>query len=313
MRTSVRLLTVVVAVLALAPAALAGTVSGLAVTGGAVHNVTETSITVTGNADFTGDVIAQWQAFSDPLADGLLLDDAQPPFVDLTAGFIEETPTGLNFTWQVADIPDVPGYTPAITFYYWEFEISGIRFSVRANIDALGNGIGRLNTEPCMTTGNIIQCTNDPNAVVTVTKNAVANTVTANVRRVDLDNPATGLSVAVAGARLSEVVLFQGIGAFFGVGLIPAATGDLADMDRPYVFGAHAEVALAPSGLTDADLLDPLNGFFPGTSSVPDGVGNFSATIALGGFPPGDYEAVAMACTGGTCGAIARTPVQLVV
>lgn len=309
MKRTVRLLAAAAALLTLAPAAFAGTVSGLAVTGGATHNPgVETSIEVTGTADFAGDVPGEAQVFTDGTLDGILLGEATPPFTDLVTGYIEETPTAINFSWQVVDWPDIPGFVPAVTYFFWEFQIGTTRYAVSANVDVVGAGQGGLESEPCTQTGNILTCTPVEGAVVTVTHSGATNRITASVRRSDL-GPA-----AVDGARLSEVVLFRGIASFIGLLLVPAATGDEADMARPYVLGPHVEVGLAPAGLSDDDLRDPLNGFFPGSTDVPGAGGSFAVDVPIEGLPPGDYEAVAQACLGGLCtGPIVRASVQLVV
>lgn len=313
MRRTIRAVALASALFLLAPQAHAGTVSGLSVVGGAVHDISaESQITLQGTADFTGDVAARVQVFTDPAGDWPLAREGSPPFSDLVAGFIEETTSLLRFTWRVADWPDVPGHVSFLPGFYWEFTIGGVAFSARILFDVRGNPSGSLESN-CMGEP-IIECDVVPGSVVTGSVNAAANEVTMTVRKTDLRHPTTGAALAVAGATLAEATLFQGIAGFVTLAvLIPGATADPADMDRPYVLGRHVETALVPAGLTDTDVRDPQNGFLPGsTQGFNSLTGNFSTTVSIASFPPGDYEAVAQACTGGVCGALARTPVTLV-
>jgi hypothetical protein len=201
-----------------------------------------------GNANAAG-TLAPVQVFSDPALDQPTFLEATPPYQDLIAGYISETADNLIFTWEVADIPDpLTNGVPELAVYYWEFTLDApgdnvdpIPFSLRASTHR-GTATGELESAPCTTENNLITCAAVGGARVTVTVDAAKNQITASVRRRDLrTNGAAsgGTSVAVDGATLEEVDLFQGIAAFTSaVAAVPGATGDPADLDDVYVLGS---------------------------------------------------------------------------
>lgn len=199
-----------------------------------------------GNVHAAGD-LAPLQVFTDPQLDQPVLLEATPPYQDLVAGYISETATDITFTWEVVDIPDpLEDGVPNISTYYWEFTldvpddgIDPVPFSVRATPDRAG-GTGSLESTPCTTENNLLECT-PVNARVTVAIDAAANTVSATLRRKDLRSngaQAGGTIIAVDGAELDEIDLFQGIAAFTSlVAVVPGSTADPADLDDIYILG----------------------------------------------------------------------------
>lgn len=184
---------------------------------------------------------AEHQVFTDGLNDGgPLAPDYTPPWQDLVAGYIEDTPDTIQFTWEVADFSIAP---PEGVILYWEFalaptideivpctEDASRCYSVRAFPADVPEPGGQLRAN-CTTTGSLVQCETIEDAVVEVTVDG--NQVTATVQRSDLGDPADG-------AILYEAELFQGIGAFTGYVLVSGAMGDLADLDEGfYVVGDH--------------------------------------------------------------------------
>ncbi|MFA5889436.1 MAG: hypothetical protein WDA27_00545 [Actinomycetota bacterium] len=189
--------------------------------------------------------LAPVQVFEDDTLDSVLLAEATPEAQDLIAGYIGETDDALTFTWQVVDIPDGTGGVPEIIHYYWEFTLDvpdddkdpqAFSLRARAYTPEVGRGGGNLQGN-CTTTGEtLVQCEDIPGAEVTVSVDDIENTITASVRRQDLK--AGDVTVAVDGAVLDEVDLFQGIATYVGAGLISGNAADLADMDSPYVLGS---------------------------------------------------------------------------
>jgi hypothetical protein len=203
--------------------------------------------------------LAPVAVFADGSADNFTGEDITPvgSMNDLTAGFIGETDDGLQFTWQVADYPDVPSANgvPLIATYYWDFSlrdpnVSGAAFDFQLNVSAPivpGQHIPHTFDSAslggnCTTTGNLITCTPIPGSVVTATFDTAANTITANVRRVDLKAP-NGSDLAVDGATLDQAALFAGIAACptLAGALVSIATCDTAVMDDTYVLGSPRE------------------------------------------------------------------------
>lgn len=264
-----------------------------------------TILRVTGTADYTGDPslgnAAQAQVFTDLPQDGVFLAEATPPYQDLVAGYIAEKPSAIELTWQVVDLPDPPLFVPLVLQLYWDMTIGGIPFQATATLDARGRPTGSLASN-CTQAGNLIQCENIPSAQVTVTVDPIANTVTASLRRSDLVDPATNRRLAVDGAKLQEAVLFQGIAAYTGFGLISGLTGDQADMTRPYIFGRHVEATLVPDGTSDEDAEFQ----FPDVSGAA--LSSFAVDLPTAGLPTDAvYEAVVRSCVGGHCGPISRS------
>ena len=205
--------------------------------------------------------MAPVQVLSDPPIDNPVLAEATPPFGDLRAGYIGETDTTIDFTWEVEDIPDplTTGFSGAAT-YYWEFtlddpgdnppvpfslRVGGGQFIARASVQVLDQGRtvtvgGGSLAGNCVTENNITSCTTVEGSSVSVKVDPVNDRVTASVRRKDMRG-ADGNSIAVDGATLDEVVLFRGIGALPCVALCVSTFMDEGDMDAPYVLGSPRE------------------------------------------------------------------------
>lgn len=174
------------------------------------------------------------RVFEDPQNDGdPLQPDFTPPFQDLVAGYISETTEAIEFSWQVVDI-DAMG-TNSMAIFHWEFALgssigtvapctaAGNRcFSVRAAFDLEGAGSGAL--ESNCAGMPVVEC-ELLDAVVTVSIDPEANTVTASVLRSDLGDPQDG-------EVLVEVDLFNGIAAFTRLGL-PAEGATTGSLHRP--------------------------------------------------------------------------------
>lgn len=192
--------------------------------------------------------LAPLQVFTDATVDGgPLYPDYELEAMDLVAGFIAETDTSIDFTWQVVDIPDGTGGIPEVVHFYWEFTLDNpndgkdpVPFSLRARAetpvltDAGQRNVGTLQSN-CTTSNNVVSCTTIPGSVVTVTVDDAADTITASVRRQDLKAGDTEL--AVDGALLNEADLFEGIASFVAAGVFVSSTGDYADLDDTYVLG----------------------------------------------------------------------------
>lgn len=309
MRSIVRALALC-GVMALTPQAVASgpEVSSLVLPGGTSYAAGD-PVPVNGTADFfgaPGNTAPRTQVWTDAAAtsgsDDPLMGEATPPYQDLVAGFIEETPTELKFTWQVADLPDPPLYVPAVSHYYWDFNVGGVTFKVEVDVNARGQGIGVLEWM-CTRNQNLVECQPVPNAMVTVAVDGVANEITASVRRRDLRDPNSGLQVAIEGATLADATDgFLGIAAITDVVvLFSSVTADTAAMVRPYILGRHVEASLIQ--VFGPVPVDPVaqGAFDPPQAWAPAGGGSW--TLQLPTFAPGDYVVAARACVGGSCGA----------
>ena len=224
MRSLIRTFAVVAALFALAPAALAA-------------------------------APPEHQVFTDGTNDGSpLAPDFTPAFYDLTAGFISETDDAIAFTWEVVDLPDDPLYMPFAT-YFWEFQIAptldeappacgsgGECFSLRAFVGNDGTPGGVVESNCTNETGAVVDCEVLENVSVSVTVDGAANQITASIPRADLrDYANTGQDViAVDGAVLFEVDLFNGIAAHATAGVSCTCIADTADLDAGiYVLGTN--------------------------------------------------------------------------
>jgi hypothetical protein len=193
--------------------------------------------------------------FTDGQLDGVILADLTPTYQDLVAGYISETATSIDITWEVVDLPDETAI-PELARYFFEFSILdeadleqwtpgtcdvAVCFSLRASFDRGGRGVGALEANCTRDETNTVTCQPIGWARVTVTADLVANQITASVRKQDLKKSALGQSVAVDGKFLIEEALFQGIAAYTGSSLITSgSTGDQADLDEGfYVLGTN--------------------------------------------------------------------------
>jgi hypothetical protein len=206
--------------------------------------------------------LAPIQVFTDGLKDTAVAAQATPPGQDLVAGFIGESDTTIDFTWQVADLPDpvndaVPQKgVPDAFAYYWNFQIGApgaetpTLFELTATPSMYEYSVnqpdvkqGRTHTQAvlaanCTTTGgSLITCTRVPGSLVTLSIDGVANTITAHVRRSDMRD-ASGNALAVDGSELVDTTIFNNIA---GCTTTPVVTSgnmcDDATMDETYVLG----------------------------------------------------------------------------
>lgn len=187
---------------------------------------------------------------SDPTLDNLTTEDDTPfgAASDLVAGYIAESDAAIDFTWQVANLEPLLEPAPMNTLHYWEFELTApggatALFSVRARMfpapvsTANPTGtpnpnwpVGQLQSN-CVTANNLVTCSPVPGAVVTITIDSENDSITASVRREDLKS-ATGDALAVDGATLAEVDLFNGISTCLSfVAVTSAAACDAGDLD----------------------------------------------------------------------------------
>lgn len=167
--------------------------------------------------------IEDHRVFTDNVNDGdPLAPDATPMFQDLIAGYITETDTTMEFTWQVVDIDDI--ITNRFALFHWEFafgesastvvpcDAEGNRcFTVRAGFGEDGTGLGAL--ESNCAGSPVVEC-ELLDAEVTVTIDADSNAVTASVLRADIGEPADGEIMMEP-----TTPLFRGIAAFTRLGL----------------------------------------------------------------------------------------------
>lgn len=308
MRSSLRIATAAFAALMLAAPAVAAatpTVSQVAVVGGTTHPLSAGSITVTGAADFAGlpgDAAPPMWVFTDPIGDGVVLEEFTPEWQDLVAGYISESPNEIHFTWEVVDWPADPLYVPEIVHFYWEFSLDGARFSLNASFTARGRGQGSLRHK-CTTENNVTSCESVPGALVTVGADGETNRITASVRRRDLRNDQNQI-IAVQGAELMEDVSFQGIASYTGAGIIFGAMGDQADQERPYYLGNHVEAHLLPAAVS----LN-LDEWPPDVAGVAAPDGSFSLEVPLEFH--GEFKLHVRACNGQNCGAPVSIPVTI--
>lgn len=198
---------------------------------------------------------------SDAALDNFTQEDDTPlgAASDLVAGYIGETDTSIDFTWQVFNLEPLLEAAPMNTLHYFEFELENpdgatAKFSVRArmfpvpvsraNPTATPNPAwpaGELQSN-CVTTENLVTCSPVPGAVVTVTVDSENDQITASVRREDLKS-ATGEALAVDGASLYESDLFNGISSCVAfVAVTSAAACDAGDLDLGvYTLGSPRE------------------------------------------------------------------------
>lgn len=215
-----------------------------------------------------GATLAPVNVLSDPSGDHPLGDDATPlgSASDIVGGAIGETDDAIQLVWQVADLRDeLAPPVPMITILYFEFQLSnpingatGL-FSVRARLypDEPRPSTGDPTNVPspqvpptwpwgglysnCQTTGNVVSCTYNQQAPVTVTADVAANTITASVPRAFLKSN-NGQELAVDGATLQDQQLFRGVANCVStVAVIAADLCDLAVMDDSYTLGSARE------------------------------------------------------------------------
>lgn len=194
--------------------------------------------------------LAPLQVFTDAVADGVLLADATPESADLVAGYISEAnienpaTATISFTWEVVDILDGTQGIPELQVFYWDMSIdpdatvAGDERSFQVVARLGRSNIGELNGNCTTNQANLTSCVALP-GVVTVSVDAAADTVTATVARKSLKYAGQS-SVAVNGAKLSEVKLFQGIASYISPHRVitSSAGGDQADLDEDYILGA---------------------------------------------------------------------------
>jgi hypothetical protein len=198
---------------------------------------------------------------TDPNLDNLTEENDTPlgAASDLVAGYIGETDTSIDLTWQVANLEPLLEGAPINTLHYWEFGLTNpdgksALFSVRARMFptpvSTANPTGTPNpTWPtgqlqsnCVTANNVVTCSSVPGAVVTITIDSENDQITASVRREDL-KATTGEALAVDGATLTEAVLFNGISTCVSfVAATSAAACDGGDLDLgAYTLGSPRE------------------------------------------------------------------------
>ena len=207
---------------------------------------------VTTAAPAAGD-LAPMQIVTDPVNDHPVWGDPTPEPFDLVAVHIAETEKTVDVIWEYKDVPGANGQgIPEGLLSYFEFNLDGAIFSLRARpvyparlgvhahcdvpgvpvfgtCTGVGPGGGSLQGN-CTRVENIISCKPVPGAVVDVSVDDAANTITAKMRRLDLRD-ADDNFLAVDGALLAEEVVFIGIATCQGAVLVSAANCDEGDMD----------------------------------------------------------------------------------
>lgn len=314
MRTVVAVIAGALIALTALPASAATSISQFVVPASVSLSSVQT-LDVSGVASF--DPPSRAQLFTDPTLDDELLLELTPPAQDLVAGFFAVDRDGrtLDFTWQVADLPDVPGGVPEVVRYLWDFSLQApgsdeeTLFELQAKFTNVGDRTGpqiavpagKLSGNCTVNKANVITCMKIGEPSVTI--DGVANEITAHVP-FDLLKNTDGNSLAVDGARMRQVTIFRGITAILQAVVSSGAMGDVAAAPD-VTLGNHIEL-----GLNLADTPDDLLDLSTHVLAAPDG--SFAASLPLDGVLPGDYKVAARACVDAACAAAQAASVAIV-
>ena len=278
----------------------AGPADGTEVTGLSAERDGDT-LRVSGSAVFGG--VSPVTVGTDPAGDTAYPYPAELGY-DLTRAAIGQPDAGtgdLEFVLDLADLPPTGGL-PEAARYFWDFGVNrGGEPKLFAIEGKLTDIVRRQRTDQpvfvlqanCVTDeNNIITC--EDVASLAAHMDGSANRIRVVVPRALLEQHAGG---SLTGAMIEPATIFEGISTAPAAYFSQGGTGDVLTQDESYpVASRSVRVALSPAGLVP-------DGF---TEANEDG-GAFSATIDVGGPPPGAYNLWAEACFGTNCATAVQT------